>query len=186
MLVVDGNWKKQLGASPASFLARVCGKSIIHLDSLELNSASDFPGTDPNLLNVAHFWPLREHERCKTLKVFLSESCQAKHKTFFTQLSMLSALHESNRVPISHRFKFELLSGDVGGMLKHLEKASCPQAAKNYRWLVTKDERDECQIAAGAVLNTSPCKVKIIMNVPKFIRNLGRRNVDTDQGRRHA
>ena len=36
MLVVDGDWKKQFEYGPSSFLARVCGNSIIHLDSIRL------------------------------------------------------------------------------------------------------------------------------------------------------
>ena len=51
MLVVDGDWKKQLEYGPASCLARVCGKSIIHLDSVKLNNAGP---TDPKQLKVAH------------------------------------------------------------------------------------------------------------------------------------
>ena len=55
MLVVDGdNWQKQLENGPSSFVARVCGKSIVHLDSVKANHASPTP-LDPAQLKVAHF-----------------------------------------------------------------------------------------------------------------------------------
>ena len=53
MLVVDGDWKKQFEYGPSSCLARVCGKSIIHLDSLKLNIEGP---TDPKQLKVAHLF----------------------------------------------------------------------------------------------------------------------------------
>ena len=38
MVVVDGDLKRQLEDGPSSFLARVCGKFIIHVDSLKVNN----------------------------------------------------------------------------------------------------------------------------------------------------
>ena len=74
MLVVDGdNWQKQLEQGPSSFVARVCGKSLVHLDSVKSNHASPTP-LDPAQLKVAHFLPLAAKERCTVLKVFMSEN----------------------------------------------------------------------------------------------------------------
>ena len=66
------------------------------------------------------------------------------------------------------------------------EKASCPQAAKNYRWLVVKEELEDNQGAAAAALGVTLRRVKTILKVSEFVRNLGKRNKSTDQGRRHA
>jgi len=130
MLVVGGDWKKQFEYGPSSCLARVCGTSIINLDSLKLNNESDWPGTDPKLLKVANCLRIGVTERCVTLKAFVSEACKLKHKSFFEQLCMLSVLRDSNAVPISHRYKFEQVNGDVSCIVRHLSTATCPQAAK--------------------------------------------------------
>ena len=187
MLVVDGNWKKQLEYGPSSFVARVCGKSIIHVDSLKLNT--DWP-TDPKQLKVAHFLPLGPgaNDRCTTWKVFVSEACKLKHQSFFAQLCMLSELRDSNTVPIGHRYKFEQVRGDVSCIIVgHLSAASGPRAARSYRWLVVKEEVDDALAAAAAALNTTPrSTVKTVMLVSQFVQTLGARNVGVDQGHRHA
>ena len=186
MLVVDGNWKKQLEYGPSSFVARVCGKSIIHVDSLKLNT--DWP-TDPKQLKVANFLPLGPgaNDRCTIWKVFVSDACKLKHQSFFTQLCMLSELRDSNTVPIGHRYKFEQVRGDVSCIVRHLSAASGPRAARSYRWLVVKEEVDDALAAAAAALNTTPrSTVKIVMLVSQFVQTLGARNVGVDQGHRHA
>ena len=185
MLVVDGDWKKQLEYGPSSFLARFCGKSIIHLDSLKLNN--DWP-TDPKQLKVAHFLQIGVKDRCTTWKIFVSEACKLKHSSFFAQLCMLSELRDSNTVPISHRCKFEQVHGDVSCIVRHLSAASGPRAARSYRWLVVKEEMvDALAVAAAALLNTTPrSAVKIVMLVSQFVPTLGARNVSVDQGHRHA
>ena len=175
--------KKQLEYGPSSFLARVCGKSIIHLESLKLNNERP---TDPQQLKVAHFLPITTNDRCTTWKVFVSEACKLKHKLFFAQLCMLSELHDSNTVPISHRYKFERVHGDVSCIVRRLSTASCPQAAKNYRWLVVKEELVDSQAAAAAAMSTTPRSVKMVMPVSQFVQTLGARNVGVDRGHRHA
>ena len=65
--------KKQLEYGPSSLLARVCGTSIIHLDSLELNNASPTP-LAPEQLKVAHVLPFAVKKRCTTLKAFIREA----------------------------------------------------------------------------------------------------------------
>ena len=184
MLVVDGDWRKQLENGPSSFLARVCGKSVIHLDSLKLNNERP---TDPKQLEVAHFLPIGVRERCTTWKVFVSDACRLKHKSFFAQFCALCELHESNTVPISHRYKFEQVKGDVQCILRLLSAATCPMAAKNYRWLVTKEELADSQTAAAASLSTTPRSVmKTVMSVSQFVQTLSARNVGVDRGHRHA
>ena len=198
MLVVDGDWKKQLEYGPSSFVARVCGKSIIHLDSLRLNNASPTPLV-PEQLKVAHFLPLAGpelapeqrnvahlKERCTTLKVFISEACKLKHKSFFEQVCMLAELLESNVVPISHRYKFEIVRGDLSCIVRQLESCTCLQSANSYRWLVVKEELDASQIAAAVALNTTQHKTKLVMSVSQFVQTLGARNADVDRGNRHA
>ena len=76
MVVVDGDWKKQLENGPSSFLAGICGKSIIHVDSLKKNNEW---ATDPRQLKVAHFLPITMDERCTTWKVVVSDACKRKH-----------------------------------------------------------------------------------------------------------
>ena len=130
--------------------------------------------------------PIGVKERCTTLKVFVSDACKAKHTSFFAQLCMLSELRDSNTVPISHRHKFEQVHGDVSCIIRYLEDATCLQAAKNYRWLVVKEELVYNQAAAAAALNTTPRSVKNVMLLSQFVQTLGARNVDVDQGHRHA
>ena len=83
MLVVDGDWKKQLEYGPSSFVARVCGKSIIHLDSLRLNNASPTPLV-PGQLKVAHFLPLAGPELAPEQRnvAHVKERCTLKLHTF--------------------------------------------------------------------------------------------------------
>ena len=121
-----------------------------------------------------------------TLKVLGSEACKSKHKSFVAQLCMLSELRDSNSVPVSHRYKFEQVHGDVSCIVRHLSTASCPQAAKNYRWLVVKEELDDSQVAAGVALGTTPRNVKTVMCISTFVQTLGARSAGTDQGHRHA
>ena len=125
-------------------------------------------------------------ERCTTWKVVASDACKEKHKTFLAQLRFLSELQESKRVPISHRYKFDLMHFDLAGTLSYLESTTCALALKNFRWLVVKEELDTLTAAAASALNVAPAKVKHVMQVSQFVQTLGHRSEDVDQCRRHA
>ena len=98
---------------------------------------------------------------------------------------MLAALRESNDVPISHRYKFEQLQGDLSCMVKRLESCTCTQATRSFRWLVVKEELDASKCAAAAALSTTPSKVNIVMTVSQFVQTLGARNAAVDRNPRH-
>ena len=185
MLVVDGDWQKQLEYGPSSFVARVCGKSIVHMASLKANNASPTQ-LDPAQLKVAHFLPLSTTDRCTVLKVFISDACKLKHKSFFEQLCMLAALFEGNEVPFRHRYKFSLVNGDVSCIVGQIESCISAAVAYKYRWLVVKEELDASKCAAAAALSTTPSKVNIVMTVSEFVQTLGARNAAVDQNPRHA
>ena len=186
MLVVGGdNWQKSLENGPSSFVARVCGKSIVHLDSVKANHASPTP-LDPAQLKVAHFLPLAANERCTVLKVFISEACKLKHKSFSEQLNWLAALFERNEVPICHRYKFSMVHGDISCIVGQIESCESAAACSRFRWLVVKEELDASKMAASVALSTTPNKVKIVMTVSQFVQTLGARNAGVDQNPRHA
>ena len=181
MLVVNGDWKKQFEYSPSSVLARVCGTSMILLSSLVQAAEADIP------LNVAHFLPLNEHVRCTTLKVHVSEACKIKHKVFDDQLSMLSGLLDNNAVPISHRYKFELIHGDVSCIVGILEACKCARTANGYRWLVVKEEEAAVTEAAAAAIpgKRTSKRNTMVMTVSHFVATLGARNIHIYQSQRH-
>ena len=184
IVVVDGDWKKQFEYGPSSVLARVCGKSIIHLDSLKFDNASPTQ-LAPAQLKVAHLLPVAVGNRCTTLKLFISEACKLKHKSFFDRMCMLAGLLESNAVPISHRHNFVIVPGDLSCMVRELEGCMC-QSATNYRWLVVKEELEASTDAAAVAFNTTPRNAKLAMPVSQFVQTLGACNADVDRGQRHA
>ena len=99
---------------------------------------------------------------------------------------MLAGMLESNAVPISHRYKFDHVLGDLSCVVGQLETCTCPQSAKNYRWLVVKEELDASQTAAAVASNTTPRNVKIVMMVSQCVQTLSARNARIDWCTRHT
>ena len=99
---------------------------------------------------------------------------------------MLAELFERNEVPFRHRYKFSLVNGDVSCIVGQIESCTSWSVAYKYRWLVVKEELVDSQAAAAAAMSTTPRNVKIVMPVSQFVQTLGARNVDVDQGHRHA
>ena len=165
MFVVEGQWKKVVDGSPTSFLCRTLGRAIAHIDFIR-DSSSD--------MKPVHFLPLSNGCRVSTFRVFISDACRDKHKTFESELRWLADLPKV-KPHIPSRYKFEIISGDdAGALLNQLKGCTTTNQVNSYRWLVTKDEVDSATIAVAGTISLPPANVKCVMTVSSFIASLGK------------
>ena len=163
MIVVNGNFSKQMSFGPSALISRCLGKAMVHVEWLK----------NPNYAHKPVFFhPLSKTGRCTTMKLFISNACGDKHKQMTQELQWLMVNHSSF---VTARHKFELVIGDdaASSFLSCLKSCNTLQGTRAFKWLVTKDELSAAVNATAAVLSVPPNSIKHVMTWSTLVGGIG-------------
>ena len=164
MLVVTGDdWDAKVQYGPASFVCRVLGKALIHLDFVRRPASPRTP---------IHWLPLQSDGRCQSFKLYVSAACQSKHAAFMRELRWFVDLPKSE-APVNARYKFQLVDTDTDGILNRLKNCNSIRQAHSYRWVCTKDEKRNAVMAIAHTFNVQHASIKLVVSFSEFVKNLG-------------